>query len=79
MRIARPYWTPDIAKVLADADQAARAKVYAELGARVTYDPVNRRLVAEAAPAFACTTECVGGGSSTLSPRPAIWRFDWAA
>jgi hypothetical protein len=35
-----------VAQALADADQANKATVYAELGVTVTYDPIHRRLMA---------------------------------
>lgn len=55
----------DIPQVLADADPKLKAKVYSELGVRITYEPGNRLVVAEAR--LACTTGGVGGPSSALS------------
>ena len=50
-------------QVLADADAADKAALYAELGISVTYDPVQRRVRAEALPVAACVTARVGGGT----------------
>jgi len=53
----------DMAKVLANADPEDKMAVYAELGISIVYHPEQRLLVAEARPAGACTTACVGGGT----------------
>ncbi len=50
----------DIPQVLADADPAMKAKVYAQLGVRITYEPGDRLVVAEAR--LACTTPGVSEG-----------------
>src|SRR5580704_1022174 len=49
-------------QVLAEADPADKAALYAKLGISITYDPVKRRVRAEALPSVACVTERVGGG-----------------
>jgi len=51
----------DIPKVLADAEPAMKARVYAELGIRITYEPGSRVVIAEARPAS--TSVRVGGGT----------------
>ena len=66
----------DIPKVLADADPKLKAKIYAELGIRIIYEPGSRVVVAEARPT--CTTGGVGGAFATMST-PALWRTEWAA
>jgi hypothetical protein len=64
----------DIPQVLADADPKLKAKAYSELGVRITYEPGNRLVVAEAR--LACTTGGVGGPSSALTD----WRIQpWPA
>ena len=63
----------DIPQVLADTDPATEAKVYAQLGVRITYEPGDRLVVAEAR--LACTTPPrggVGGGTSTPTPLRAL-------
>lgn len=57
----------DIAGVLAVADPAAKAQVYADLGLRLTLEPSTKRVAVVAAP---CTSERVGGarGPSTTQP-----------
>ena len=49
-----------IPEVLADTDPL-KAKVYSELGVRITYEPGNRLVVAEVR--LACTSGGVGGGT----------------
>jgi hypothetical protein len=50
-----------------------------ELGVRITYDPEQRMIRAEARPPSACALERVGGGLGALSTRAAVWRAEWAA
>lgn len=57
----------DMVAVLAEADPADKATVYAELGISMTYHPDGRVLV-ESRPA--CSRVSVGGATRTPSPRP---------
>ena len=50
----------DGVKLLASAEPGDKAELYAELGVRLTFEPVRGVVVAEAAP---CTTVRVGGGT----------------
>ena len=59
----------DIAAALSTADPKLKAKVYAELGVRTTYDHGKRPVIAEADP---CTPECVGEGTSPLRRCPSM-------
>lgn len=51
----------DMVSVLADADPVLKAEAYAELGVRVTYDPLNNQALVEAQPS--CVTGGVEGGT----------------
>lgn len=63
----------DVTLALADADPAQEAKVYAETGDRITYEPGSRVVIAEAQPP--CTTVRVGGGKQS----DCDWRIQpWA-
>ena len=50
----------EIAAALGEADPAAKAQMYADLGIRMVLDPESRRVAVTATP---CTTERVGGGT----------------
>jgi hypothetical protein len=63
----------DIASVLATADPKLKAEAYAELGISVTFDPVNRVVIAESRPEGACRTECVGGDYPNSDWRLVPW------
>lgn len=52
----------DVAQVLADADPAAKAAIYADLSVRLTYDHDQRKVVAEARPT-GVQIAGVGGGT----------------
>jgi hypothetical protein len=61
-----------IPEVLADADPALKAKVYSELGVRITYEPGNRLVVAEAR--LACTTGVSEEGPNRSPTQSGGWR-----
>jgi hypothetical protein len=53
---------PDMREVLAEADPALKAKVYADLGIRLTYKPKERTVLVEATPTR--VPQCVSEGRS---------------
>jgi hypothetical protein len=58
----------EITEVLVDADSEDKRAVYAELGVDLTYQPDGTVLVRAGSPqAGACTNECVGGPTPTLT------------
>lgn len=59
----------DIAAVLAVADPAAKAQVYADLGLRLTLDPSSKRVAVVATP---CTSERVGGARGPSATQPVL-------
>ncbi len=58
-----------MAQVLAEADPKDKAEVYADLGIAVTYDPDQRKVVAEARPSSVCNRTCRRGDLNPHEPK----------
>lgn len=57
----------DLMQVIKDANPADKAEIHRQLGLTLTFDPSEKRVVAEARPRRSCTEERV------RRPRPTNW------